>query len=104
MKEESSLNKIIQSIETKIELNSLPEKSNTISVNELIEIIAKRVKSLIENDFEKFLSLMYRLDVSENRLKKIMASNKGETLYTEIAKAIIKREEEKIKSRKMYKP
>ena len=78
---------------------ALPEK---ISSSELEEQLAAYINKLIEKDFEKLVSLLYRLDVSENKLKNLLKLNAGENAGMIIAQLIIERQLEKIKSRKHF--
>lgn len=61
------------------------------------------INHLINTDFEKLVFLLYRIDVSEQKIKALLdntaSSNAGEL----IAQAIIERLEEKKASRAMYK-
>lgn len=61
------------------------------------------INHLINTDFEKLVFLLYRIDVSEQKIKALLdntaSSNAGEL----IAQAIIERLEEKKVSRAMYK-
>lgn len=61
------------------------------------------INHLINTDFEKLVFLLYRIDVSEKKIKALLdnasSSNAGEL----IAQAIIERLEEKKASREKYK-
>lgn len=61
------------------------------------------INQLINTDFEKLVFLLYRIDVSEQKIKALLnnttSSNAGEL----IAQAIIERLEEKKVSREKYK-
>ena len=78
----------------------LPEK---ISFSELVEKLSAMVNQLIQNNFEKLVSLLYRIDVSEKKLKTLLHDNANETAGKIIALLIIERQLEKIALRKKYK-
>jgi hypothetical protein len=87
---------LIQNINTNLSI-TLPEK---ISFNTLKEKLTLHINYLIEKDFEKLVSLLYSIDVSENKLKNILYLYAGKNAGEIIAQLIIERQLEKIKSRK----
>jgi len=60
------------------------------------------IKQLINNDFEKLIFLLYRIDVNENKIKQLLDKS---TINTEelIAQAIIDRIAEKKITKEKYK-
>ena len=51
------------------------------------------------NNFNKLISLLYRLDINESKLKQLLADSPGEDAGMIIAELIIERQLQKIKSR-----
>ncbi len=78
----------------------LPEK---ISFAELEEKLSASINQLIQNNFEKLVSLLYRIDVSERKLKNLLQDHANENAGKIIAQLIIERQLEKIALRKKYK-
>jgi replicative superfamily II helicase len=78
----------------------LPEK---ISFAELEEKLAASINQLIQNNFEKLVSLLYRIDVSEKKLKNLLQDHVNENAGKIIAQLIIERQLEKMALRKKYK-
>lgn len=78
---------------------SLPEN---ISYEKLREAVARQINPLITNDFNKLLSLLYRIDINENKLKNMLAKNPSTEASLLIADLIIERQLQKIESRKMF--
>lgn len=78
----------------------LPEK---ISYENLRETIAGYIHSLIEKDFNKLISLLYRLDINETRLRFLLHNNTESNAGNIIAEMIIERQVQKIKSRREFK-
>jgi hypothetical protein len=76
------------------------ELRDSISYIELEEVLSKYVNELISKNFEKLVSVLYRIDVSEKKLKYLLKSNADENAGKIIAQLIIERQLEKIKSRK----
>ena len=78
----------------------LPEQ---ISFNEVREELSKYINDLIINDFQKLVALLYRIDVSEARLKQLLKTENHEDAVKVIADLIIQRQLEKIKTRHQFK-
>jgi len=76
----------------------LPEK---ISLDELKKDLSIFINQLIQRDFHSLVALLYRIDISEPKLKKLldeMDENAGDI----IAILIIERELEKLQSRREH--
>ncbi|NLR79213.1 hypothetical protein [Chitinophaga eiseniae] len=76
-----------------------------VSAEQLEEMLAKRLEILISENFQQFIFLLYRVDVSEKQVKEIldMAAATGADPYKPIAALIIARQLQKIISRATYK-
>lgn len=75
----------------------LPENKSFEEVN---EILACHINEMIWSDFPGLVSLLYRMDVSESKLKQMLQDRKGDDAGKIIAGLIIERMEQKIKTRK----
>ncbi len=62
------------------------------------------INHLIVNHFDELISLLYRLDINEKRLKDLLQQHASEDAAPLIAHLIIERQEQKIKTREMFKP
>ncbi len=70
---------------------------------ERLELLAEYIDHLIQTDFNRLLSILYRVDVSEEKLKKELAeSNSSGNSGRIIAELLVNREVEKIKFREEY--
>lgn len=87
---------LIEDINQSLEL-SLPV---TISSEEIKEKLTAFINDLINHDFEKLVFYLYRIDVNEAKMKKLLDQRDGENAAGLIADLIIERQIEKIKSRK----
>lgn len=76
------------------------ELLDDISLEELKRKLAVHINHLIQSNFEKLVSLLYRIDISESKLKYLLQENKGEDAGNTIAELIIERQLQKIESRK----
>ena len=78
---------------------SLPEH---ITLQQLKDELAVHINRLITENFEKLINLLYRLDISEVKLKKLLLEDKSEEAGQIIAALIIERQLQKIKSRRQF--
>lgn len=72
------------------------------SIQLFIESLAAYIDQLINHDFSKLVQLLYRMDISEKKLKQTLATSQTDAGVL-IAKMMIERELQKIKSRKEFK-
>ncbi|HUS02723.1 MAG TPA: hypothetical protein VMY77_13385 [Chitinophagaceae bacterium] len=61
------------------------------------------INHLIQNDFQNLVSILYKIDVDEGKLKRILRENGGKDAAGIIAGLIIERELQKIETRKLFK-
>ena len=66
--------------------------------------LIRAVSDLIDRDFAHLLRVLYLIDVSEAKVRKLIEENEGEDAATIIADLILERQKEKMESRKKYKP
>jgi hypothetical protein len=71
-------------------------------LNELKEKLEKIVAYLLDNDFERLLSAMYRLDINEEKFKMALSGIGKNAVSAEITDLIISREIQKLKTRIKY--
>ena len=67
--------------------------------NNFVDFLTERINFLIVNDFNKLIYILYRADINEKKLNKLLAENKKEDAGKIIAALFIQRQLEKIKSR-----
>jgi hypothetical protein len=77
----------------------LPEK---ISFEELQGKLAVHINDMIQHHFEKLVSLLYRIDVSEAKIKSLLQQHPNEDAAKIIAALIIERQIQKIKTRQQF--
>lgn len=65
----------------------------------ILQLLADRVVTLIERSPEEFFQLMYRLDVSEKKLNRVLQEA---DVAQQIARLIYNRQLQKIESRALY--
>jgi len=96
----NNLQQIIPSINNELAL-ALPEK---LSMTELEEQLTQHINHLINTDFEKLIYYLYRIDVNETKMKQLLEQQGGENAAQLIARLIIDRQLQKVKSRAEHKP
>ncbi len=80
------------------------------TINELIEINLKDLKKylesaiseLLDNDFNRLVNAMYRIDISEKQLADALNTPKPSQVASKIAELVIQRELQKVRTRKRY--
>jgi len=87
---------LIPAINDSLEIN-LPDH---ISLQELKEKLAVHLNHLINHDFEKLIYYLYRIDVNENKMRKMLEQKEGENAAGLITDLIIERQLQKIESRR----
>jgi hypothetical protein len=80
-------------------------EENSISFSSFAEFrkfIIRRINEWINNDFEHLLYLLYRIDVHEDKVRRMLKDQKGEDASEIIADLIIDRQKQKIETRKLF--
>ncbi|MEQ1552582.1 MAG: hypothetical protein ABL929_00305 [Ferruginibacter sp.] len=85
-------NEIVHIVNTAFELETT--ESN------FVQYLTDRINYLILNDFNKLIYILYRADIDEVKLNKLLYENKKDDASKIIAALFIQRQLEKIKSRK----
>ena len=89
---------LIQQVNKELAI-TLPE---IISIAELQSQLAIHINYLILHHFEQLVNLLYRIDVSEAKIKSLLQNQGDENAGNLIAVLIIERQLQKIKARKQF--
>lgn len=83
----------------------LLEENNILfsSFEEFRKYIIQKVNDWILNNFDHLLYMLYRIDVHEDKVRRLLQEHKGENAAEIIADLIIERQQQKIESRKLFK-
>jgi hypothetical protein len=73
-----------------------------ISDEMLRQRLSSHINSLIESDFQKLVSILYRVDVDEQKLGSLLKENTSMNAGDIIADLIIERQLQKIRSRQQF--
>jgi hypothetical protein len=95
MKDEQALQEISKELEI-----SLHVSDNSFAK----QMVIQRINELIVNDFQKLVSILYRVDVSETKLKVLLKENATTDAAVIITELLIERQLQKIRSRRENKP
>lgn len=79
------------------------EFSEKLAMDELEHQLTDHINHLINTDFEKLIYYLYRIDVNESKMKQLLQQQGGENAAQLIARLIIDRQLQKIKSRAEHK-
>ncbi len=70
---------------------------------ELFTQIQPHIEQLMTKDYQRFMNVLYRIDISERQLKQRLSENTAEGTSEIISELIIKRELQKVVIRNYYK-
>jgi len=80
-----------------LDLNSEREKYDALK-----KLLAKRIQEMIDHEFDKFINLLYRIDISEPKVKEALAIQPFSEALDRVAEMIIERQLQKVITRKQY--
>ena len=75
----------------------------TGTLEQLREKLSVHINELINHDFEKLVYYLYRIDVDENKMRRLLEQREGENAAALIADLIIERIVQKKEARKQFK-
>jgi len=70
----------------------------------LREQLTVAINDMIVHDFDNLIQILYRMDVSEIKLKDMLQQHATENTAGIIADLVMERQEQKIATRKLFKP
>ncbi len=70
---------------------------------ELVQALSAHINHLITTDFSKLISILYRLDISETKLRQLLDAANDISAGLIIASLIIERQMQKLEARKNFK-
>jgi hypothetical protein len=74
----------------------LPEGDNFANEEALIQLLATRIGELLEHQPEQLMSLLYRLDVLEEKIRPVMHARAPEPANIGLARLVIERQKQRI--------
>jgi len=102
MHQQKKADNIIQVLEmTNKDVGLTLSSTDILTKDALLVELTKAIQYLIEKDFEKLMHILYRIDVSESKVKQVFGLEQD--VAGQIAQLIIEREQQKVITRAKYK-
>jgi hypothetical protein len=73
-----------------------------LDAGELEALLAEKLNALLRDDFSALVQLLYRVDVSESKLREMLRTNSGEDAGRIMARLVMERQWQKIETRRRY--
>jgi hypothetical protein len=100
--EGENLNEAINLIQKDFFLEKDDLPISILNLDDLRHALNKVVSYLLDKDMTRLLNALYRIDVDESKVKKVLAEADPESISHEITDLIIQRELKKIETRNKY--
>lgn len=91
------MEKTIQATETTLSTLFTTKNEPLLQSHSFLEELAKEINQLILTNFEKLVQLLYRIDVSEAKLKTLLKENPDKDAGKLIALLMVERQLQKLK-------
>ena len=78
------------------------ELTEGLTIRQLEEWLAEKLNAWIRWDFNALVAFLYRVDISESRLRQLLNENQAEDAGMIIAKMVLERQWQKIESRRQH--
>jgi hypothetical protein len=82
--------------------NSLIPSADLNSLEEFRNYLAEKLKFLLDEKFDTLVNLLYKIDISEEKLSKLFSDKNRDMIPQQLAELIIERQMQKIRFRKLY--
>jgi hypothetical protein len=79
-------------------------KEGEIEFDRLEDFLTQQVNYLLDHDLNRLLNALYRIDIPENKVKRLLNHSQQGLIARDMAKAIIEREKQKVVTRQQYRP
>ncbi len=96
------MNRRLNNINALIGVDFEMEIAQDAEEEELLMHLGDRVAELLENRPEYFFNLLYRLDVSEQKVHQVLTTETGQPVNLAIARLILDREKARLETRRKY--
>jgi hypothetical protein len=97
---EDNLDKaVVETVNRNFELKL---RRRIIPESEFLEILSLAIAHLLNNNTQKLLSVLYRLDVDENKFRQALLAEDSRQAAGNIARLVLAREKQKLEFRRKY--
>ncbi|MBL6447239.1 hypothetical protein JMN32_13030 [Fulvivirga sp. 29W222] len=83
-----------------LDQNALPE--SVTSIDDLKELLIPVINYLLDRDMPRLLNALYRIDISESKVKEILTVDNPSDIAPKLTTLIIERELQKVITRRKY--
>ncbi len=83
-------------------ISGLVQSDYSIALDGIRDLLTEKIKDLMLNNFEKLSNILYRIDVNPAKVNEIFSSFRPAEIPAELARLIIERQLEKVKTRNFY--
>ncbi|GAB2478410.1 MAG: hypothetical protein EP311_01505 [Cytophagales bacterium] len=80
----------------------LPQVKEEFSEEKAVELLTRAVSRLMDRNMEQLLQICYRIDLDENKLKRILHHSDPDFVAADLAQALWDRQKLKIEIRRRY--
>lgn len=80
----------------------LPSVVHPTSETEVVILLSKAISQLLDRDFERLLQICYRIDLGEEKLRRILHESEPDQISMDLAKALWERQKQKAEIRRKY--
>lgn len=91
---------VVRYLSIVLEIDESPESNLDVSM--LRDIVAERIREIVDNQFGRLPALLYRFDVDERRVKEIFQQTPVASIPEALADLIIERSLLRMKTRREY--
>jgi hypothetical protein len=80
------------------------ELAEHLGLDQLEALLAEKLNNLIRDDFNALVQWLYRVDIDESKLKRLLSENIGQDAGRTIARLVMERQWQKMETRRQYRP
>ncbi|SFU04214.1 hypothetical protein SAMN04489724_3557 [Algoriphagus locisalis] len=80
----------------------LPDKTEEFNEEKAIATLSKVIAYMLDREFERLLQICYRIDLGEEKLKKILHESEPDQVASDLARALWARQKQKVEIRRRY--
>lgn len=77
--------------------------TETVTLENIKLALRERIRELLDKNLEHLVSLIYRIDLNQQKVDEIFSTGSKDDIASELAEAIIERQLLKIRTRNFYK-
>jgi len=80
------------------------ELADSLTQQQLEDLLAETLNEWIRSDFNRLVQFLYRIDISEARLRLLLDENTGQDTGQLLTRLVLERQWQKIQTRRQFKP